>query len=125
MHKRGLTCAVLLALAAPAHATTLKGRADAGPTIAGDMVLWGQEYSDGSGALKLDGRVIARFADPKGKDRSRSFGGVPGAVGGSPTRLVYTINDSHVTGRGSDYVSAEAHVTPLLSTGGAFTNPLA
>ena len=33
----------------------------AGPAIAGDSVVWGTEYSDDSGAVKVDGRVVTRF----------------------------------------------------------------
>jgi hypothetical protein len=97
----------------------------AGPAISGDSVVWGTEYSDGSGAVKVDGRVVTRFEDPAGKRRSRSFTGVPGAVSASPTRLVYTLVDSRVVDQGSDYVGISSTFTPLVSAaGGPFTNPL-
>jgi len=81
---RGLTLTLtLLVLAPPAGATTYNGRADVGPAIAGDSVVSGQQYSDDSGALKVGGRVVARFPAPTGKGNQRFFG----SVGGSPTRL--------------------------------------
>jgi hypothetical protein len=120
-----LACAALCLLAPPAGAATYRGMAFAGPAISGDSVVWGTEYSDGSGAVKVDGRVVARFQRPKGKKRSRSFTGVPGAVSASPTRLVYTLVDSRVVDQGSDYVGSSSTFTPLVSAaGGPFTNPL-
>ena len=38
----------------------------AGPAISGDSVVWGTEYSDGSGAVKVEGRVVTRFERAKG-----------------------------------------------------------
>jgi hypothetical protein len=97
----------------------------AGPAISGDSVVWGVEYRDGSGSVKVDGRVVTRFAHPHGKKNSRSFTGVPGAVSASPTRLVYTRVDSRVIDEGSDYVGIASRFTPLVSAaGGPFTNPL-
>ncbi|WP_157592641.1 hypothetical protein [Solirubrobacter soli] len=126
--KRGLVlaCAALsLATAPAAHAKRFNGMAFAGPAISGDSVVWGTEYTDGSGAVKVDGRVATRFERAKGKKRSRSFTGVPGAVSASPTRIVYTRVDSRVTDSGSDYVSESSTFTPLVSAaGGPFTNPL-
>ena len=99
--------------------------AAAGPAISGDSVVWGAEYRDGSGAVKVDGRVVTRFEDAKGKRRSRSFTGVPGAVSASPTRLVYTLVDSRVIHASGDSVGIESRFTPLVSTaGGPFANPL-
>ena len=99
--------------------------AAAGPAISGDSVVWGAEYRDGSGAVKVDGRVVTRFADAKGKRRSRSFTGVPGAVSASPTRLVYTLVDSRVIHASGDSVGIESRFTPLVSIAGApFANPL-
>ena len=127
MLRRGLTLFALLALAAPAHATTFKGRADAGPSIAGDSVVWGQEYSDGSGAVKRDGKVIAHFSDPAGKRRHRLFGQVPGGVSASPTRVAYalvTSTEDPPNGQG-DVGGSSSEVTARLSVGGgAFTDPL-
>jgi len=114
-----------LTLAAPASATTYNGMAFAGPAIAGDSVVWGTEYSDDSGAVKMDGRIVTRFDAVTGKHRSRGFTGVPGAVSASPTRVVYTRVDRRVVERGSDYVTSTSTFTPFVSvTGGPFTNPL-
>lgn len=125
--KSSLTIAcVALCLAAPsAGAKSYKGMAAAGPAISGDSVVWGAEYRDGSGAVKVDGRIVTRFADAKGKRRSRSFTGVPGAVSASPTRIVYTRVDSRVIYSSGDSVGTESSFTPLVSAaGGPFTNPL-
>jgi hypothetical protein len=125
---RGLTCtiAACLLVAAPASAKTYNGMAFAGPAIAGDSVAWGTEYSDGSGAVKVDGRIVARFDAPVGEGLGRGFGGIPGAVGFSPTRLAYALEDTRRldTGDGDSGAHA-AQVTPMLSVAGAtFTNPL-
>ncbi len=74
-----LTCAALCIVAAPAQAKTYNGMAFAGPTISGDSVVWGTEYTDGSGAVKVDGRVVARFERMTGDGEKRQFGGTPGA----------------------------------------------
>jgi hypothetical protein len=125
MRSVALACAAACAIAPPAGAKTYRGMAFAGPAIAGDSVVWGTEYSDGSGAVKVDGRVVTRFEDRAGKKRSRSFTGVPGAVSASPTRLVYTLVDTLDLGGGSDYGSSTSTFTPLVSVaGGPFTNPL-
>src|SRR5690348_12915100 len=89
-----LACLGSWLLAPSAHARSYAGMAFAGPAISGDSVVWGTEYRDGSGAVKRDGRVVTRFARAQGKTRSRSFTGVPGAVSASPTRLVYTREDT-------------------------------
>jgi len=117
---------VCLVVAAPASAKTYNGMAFAGPTIAGDSLAWGTVYSDSSGAVKVDGRIVARFDAPVGKGRDRGFGGVPGAIGFSPTRLVYALADSRdLPGGDGDSGASTLNVTPMLSTGGgAFTNPL-
>jgi hypothetical protein len=125
--KRNLTlaCAALCLAAPSASAKSYNGMAFAGPAISGDSVVWGTEYSDGSGAVKVDGRVVTRFEAPRGKKRSRSFTGVPGAVSASPTRLLYTLVDSRVVSQGSDHVGSSSTFTPLVSAaGGPFTNPL-
>jgi hypothetical protein len=120
-----LACVAACLIASQASAKTYPGMAAAGPAIAGNSVVWGAEYSDGSGAVKVDGRVVTRFEDPKGKKRRRSFTGVPGAVSASPTRVVYTLVDWRIVDEGSDYVSEESTFTPLVSVaGGPFTNPL-
>jgi hypothetical protein len=59
---------VALCLVAPsAGARTYSGIAFAGPAISGDSVVWGTEYSDGSGAVKVDGRVVTRFEHPSAR----------------------------------------------------------
>ncbi len=124
---RALTSALLILLvaASPAAAKTYNGMAFAGPTISGDSVVWGTEYSDGSGAVKVDGRIVARFERMTGKGERRQFGGTPGAVSASATRLAYTLDESRqLPGGDGDSGGSEASVQPLVSTGGAFTNPL-
>jgi hypothetical protein len=107
-------------IAAPAHAKTYNGMATAGPAIAGDSVVWGAEHRDGGGAVKVDGRVVARIDRARGKNRGRGFTGVPGAVSASASRIVYTLVDSRETAGGGS-----ATFTPLVSAaGGPFTNPL-
>ncbi|MDA0173297.1 hypothetical protein OJ998_29610 [Solirubrobacter taibaiensis] len=117
---------VCLTVAAPASAKTYNGMAFAGPAISGDSVAWGTVYSDGSGAVKVDGRIVARFEAPVGEGRDRGFGGVPGAIGFSPTRLVYALADSrNLPGGDGDSGASALEVTPMLSSGGGpFTNPL-
>jgi len=123
-----LTCALLLTLlcAAPAQAKTFNGMAFAGPTISGDSVVWGTEYSDGTGAVKVDGRVVARFERLTGKGEKRQFGGTPGAVSASATRLAYTLDDSRqLPGGDGDSGASEVRVQPYLSIAGSpFTNPI-
>ena len=115
---RGLTLSLtLLVLAAPAGAQTYNGRAEVGPAIAGDSVVWGQKYSDDSGAVKRDGRLVARFPAPIGKRDQRSFGGISGSL----TRLAYTVIDTRDTGA----LNEESRAGALLSSGGGpFTDPL-
>jgi hypothetical protein len=121
----GLSCVVLCLQTPAAGAKAFNGMAFAGPAISGDSVVWGTVYSDGSGAVKVDGRVVTRFERAKGKKRSRGFTGVPGAVSASPTRIVYTLVDTRITDQGSDYVGLTATFTPLVSAaGGPFGNPL-
>jgi hypothetical protein len=117
---------LLLVAASPAAAKTYNGMAFAGPTISGDSVAWGTVYSDDSGAVKIDGRIVARFEAPTGNDRGRGFGGVPGAVGFSPTRLIYALADTRrLPGGDGDSGGSTLRVTPLLSVGGGgFINPL-
>lgn len=110
-----LACVVSCVIVQSADARTYRGMAFAGPAISRDSVVWGTEYSDGTGAVKVDGRVVTRFERPKGKKRSRSFTGVPGAVSASPTRLVYTLVDTVDLGGGSDYGSSASTFTPLVS----------
>jgi len=123
-----LTCALLLFLAAasPAAAKTYNGMAFAGPTISGDSVAWGTEYSDGTGAVKVDGRIVARFDRLTGAGEKRQFGGTPGALSASATRMAYTLDDSRqLPGGDGDSGASEVRVQPYVSVGGApFANPL-
>ena len=97
----------------------------AGPAIAGDSVLWGTEYSDGSGAVKLDGRIVARFQPMTGKGERRQFGGVPGAISASPSGIAYVLAESRETSGGGDFGSGTSQASPFLSLAGApFANPL-
>ncbi|MDA0182756.1 hypothetical protein OJ997_20760 [Solirubrobacter phytolaccae] len=125
---RGLTliCAALCIVASPAQAKTYNGMAFAGPTISGDSVVWGTEYSDGSGAVKVGGRIVARFERMTGKGEKRQFGGTPGAVSASPTRMAYTLDDSRqLPGGDGDSGASTVSVQPLVSVDGSpFTNPL-
>ena len=132
---RGLTVAILSALGvvgapAVAAADTVKGLANAGPALAGDTVVWGQEYADGRAAIYArapgqPARAVLRLAAVKGKGHKRDFGGIPGALSASPTRLAYALQDSVATRHSSDSVGIEASVKAQLSiAGGAFTDPL-
>src|SRR5690349_15162897 len=110
---RALTSAllILLAAASPAAAERYNGMAFAGPTISGDSVVWGTEYSDGSGAVKVDGRIVARFERMTGTGERRRFGGTPGAVSASATRLAYTLDESRqLPGGDGDSGGSEASV---------------
>lgn len=126
MRRLTLTCAAVVLIAAPAHGKTYNGMAAAGPTITGDSVAWGTEYSDGSGAVKVDGRIVARFERMTGEGERRQFGGVPGALSASPTRMAYALNESRTIDTGDgDSIGSEAHVVPFLSVNGSpFVNPL-
>jgi len=128
---RGPLCAVigLLCVAAPAHADTFKGRADAGPALAGDTVVWGEELADGRSVLysRVPGqprRALVRIPAAKGRGERHGFGQTPGAVTASPTRLAYTYSEFVSRRTGPDTGSSTGHVTPLVSSAGsAFTNP--
>src|SRR5687768_17299122 len=92
------TLLILLLAASAAHADTFKGRASAGPALAGDAVLWGEERADGSAVLyrRAPGQprqAIVRLEAPTQRGHSRGFGGVPGAVAASPTRIAYTLSN--------------------------------
>jgi hypothetical protein len=85
----------------------------AGPALAGGAVVWGEEYRDGSLAVirrrpGRGARVVHRIAAPSGRDRERSFLGLPGALSASPSWIAYGLDDAKVTVDG-DQVSSEAH----------------
>ncbi len=134
---RGLTCAVVCALAvggseppAAAGAPPVRGLAYAGPALAGETVVWGESYPDGSSAViaRAPGerpRVLHRLPDVDGKGHTRGFGGIPGALSASPTRIAYALSDRVTRSTGSDTASSEVGVTAQLSVaGGAFGDPL-
>jgi hypothetical protein len=115
-----VACAVPLTAASPAVATTFNGRADVGPAIAGDTVIWSQGYSNGSGALKQDGRVIARWDAPTGEVFLRRIS----AIGASPTRVTYAMDDYTQEDDAANTTTTATTSVPLLSTGGGpFTSP--
>jgi hypothetical protein len=133
MHFRGLTLAALCSLlaAAPAAAETVANTiAGAGPALAGDTVVWGFEYPDGRAALfsRAPGAptvALRRYSAVHGKGHRRDFGGVPGAVSASPTRVAFALQNSVTRQTGSDTVGTLASVSPRLSlAGGPFFNPL-
>ena len=121
-----LACVVLCLVAPSAGAKTYGGMASAGPAISGDSVVWGAEYSDGSGAVKVDGRVVTRF--------ERAAGQAPQPVlhrrAGRGKRLSHParVHPRRLTGhpRGQRLAwESRARFTPLVSAaGGPFTNPL-
>jgi hypothetical protein len=120
----GLACLLFLLTATPAAAKTYNGRADAGPAIAGDSVLWGHENRNGSGYVMRDGKPIGGFPAPKGSRQRRVFGGVPGAIGASPTRVAYVLDDQTVSGH-DDVVGIAVSVGVRVAVdGGPFTDPL-
>ena len=134
---RGLTCAVVCALAvgggqppASTAAPTVRGLAYAGPALAGDTVVWGESFPDGSSAViaRAPGerpRVVQRIPDVNGKGHTRGFGGIPGALSASPTRIAYALSDNVTRSTDSDAVGTETSVTAQLSVaGGAFGDPL-
>ena len=120
----------ILATASPAQAETFDGLAFAGPSIAGDTVVWGQERPDGSArVLSHDAgartRVVQRIPAANGRNRKRDFGGVPGALSASPTRVAYALQYGITTQIESDFVGIESSVKAQVSVnGGAFTDPL-
>lgn len=122
---------LLLALTAPAaHADTFKGRADIGPALAGDTVLWGEELADGRAILysRAPGqarRALVRIPAATGRGARRGFGHTPGGVTASTTRLAYTLGESVSKRTGPDTVASTGQVTPMLSVAGSpFANPL-
>jgi hypothetical protein len=130
---RGLICGGLCVLAAaPAAAakTVANTIADAGPALAGDTVVWGYEFPDGRAALlsRSPGAktvTLRRYTAVHGTGHLRDFGGVPGAVSASSTRVAYALQNSVTRQTGSDTVSTRASVSPRLSVGGGpFINPL-
>jgi hypothetical protein len=126
----GLTLLLVAAFATPAAAETGDGTANAGPTLAGDTVVWGQEFADGRAVLysRPPGqprRALLRLAAVTGRGHKRDFGGVPGAVSASASQLAFALQDSVSTPEGDDVVGIEAYVEPQLSTAGSpFINPL-
>jgi hypothetical protein len=125
----GLTFLLATATAFASPASTA-GTANAGPALAGDTVVWGQEYADGRAVLysRAPGqprRALLRLAAVKGRGHKRDFGGVPGAVSASPSQVAFALQDSVSRREDSDVVGIEAYVEPQLSTvGSPFTNPL-
>ena len=108
----GLSCVVMCLQTPAAGAKAFNGMAFAGPAISGDSVVWGTEYRDGSGAVKVDGRVVTRFERAKGKKRSRGFTGVPGAVSASPTRLGYRLVGTRIIQSKQRFRGAHQHLHP-------------
>ncbi len=130
---RGLMLSALCVLAAapPAAAETVANTiAGAGPALAGDTVFWGYEYPDGRAALfsRAPGAktvTLRRYSAVHGKGHRRDFGGVPGAVSASSTRVAFALQDSVTRQTGSDTSATYASVSPRLSLGGGpFINPL-
>jgi hypothetical protein len=133
---RGLTIAVLCALAVvgagphTAAAESVSGLAFAGPALAGETVVWGQEFPDGRAAVfsRAPGepvRAVQRLGAVTGRGHRRDFGGIAGALSASPTRIAYALQDSVIRQDSSDSFSTEVSVEAQLSIGGAkFSNPL-
>ena len=122
---RALLCAgaVLLATASPAAAATFTGRADAGPAIAGDTVIWSQGYSNGTGVLKQDGRVIGNWVAPTASEGF--FDRRISSVSGSATRIAYALENTGEEDAESNTTTTFSVASPWSSSGGgAFTNPL-
>jgi hypothetical protein len=128
---RGLTliCVAMCIVAAPAHADTFKGRADIGPALAGDTVVWGEELPDGRAILysRAPGqprRALVRIPAATQRGHSSGFGQTPGGVTASTTRMAYTASQSVSRRSGPDTVGSTGSVTPQVSVaGGPFANP--
>jgi hypothetical protein len=112
-----------------ADAGPVQRLAAAGPALGDRSIVWGEEYRDGSLAVvrkRLGQRaeVIRRIAAPNGKDRQRSFLGVPGALSASEHWIAYGLDDAKVVADG-DSVSIEANARAFASrNGGAFRDVL-
>src|SRR3954449_10557502 len=125
---RGLICGGLCVLAAapPAAAETVANTiASAGPALAGDTVVWGYEFPDGRAALlsrapAAKAVTLRRYSAVHGKGHRRDFGGVPGAVSASSTRVAYALQNSVTRQTSSDTVESLVSVSPRLSVGGPF-----
>lgn len=94
----------------------------AGPAFAGRALVWGEEYRDGSLAVirQRPGRraqVVHRIATPSGRDRERSFLGLPGALSASSKWIVYGLDNAKVTVDG-DLVVHEPHSRAFGTYGG-------
>lgn len=133
-----LACALVLGAGAEAQsrdgqpasrARAVQGLAAAGPALAGRSIVWGEEYRDGSLAVirkRLGGsaKVIHRIAALKGKNRERSFLGVPGALSASERWIAYGLDDAQVLAEG-DVVTTEANARAFGSRdGGPFRDLL-
>lgn len=94
----------------------------AGPAFAGRALVWGEEFRDGSLAVirQRPGRraqVVHRIATPSGRDRERSFLGLPGALSASSKWIVYGLDNAKVTVDG-DLVVREPHSRAFGTYGG-------
>lgn len=89
---------------------TVSHLAAAGPAIAGDAVVWGEQAR--SGALKVVSRsgtatrVVQRIPPPRGRHGQRSFSGVPGGLSASEHWIAYGRDDGKCRADG-DVVSCE------------------
>jgi hypothetical protein len=90
----------------------VSGKAVAGPALAGEAVVWGEEYADGSLAVvrRAAGtapEVVHRIAAPDDENGDRSFYGLPGAVSASERWIGYAMDDAIWESDGGDSVSSE------------------
>ncbi len=114
---------------APARAAAVQNLAAAGPALADQAIVWGEEYRDGSLAVvrkPLGGStaVIHRIPAPREQNHERSFLGVPGALSASDHWIAYGMDDAKVTVDG-DSIGSEANSRAFGSfNGGPFRDLL-
>src|SRR4051812_33207263 len=126
----GLAASILLCLGAAsgAHGATVRHRIAAGPAFMGDSIVWGEEHRDGTSSVMRWSpgaavEAIHRIPAPRGRNRERGFGGVPGALTASAQRLAFGLYDDVVTHHG-DSVEYNGDAAAIGAPPGGALTPL-
>jgi hypothetical protein len=118
-----MVMALVLAAAAPAPAATVVRDVmpEAGPAFAGEDLVWGEEAEDGTltllrGRAGEEPRRLMELPPPARKDQSTYFGGIPGDLVASPSRIAFALGSDTCKGDG-DVISCTGDVHPMVGGG--------